>query len=56
MPIRVTKAEECDARDDDSSNAVGVKKIGATMLNAPSSTYLLHPDFIYGRLLISMSY
>jgi len=45
MPIRVTTAEECDARDDDSTNAVGIKKIGATMLNAPSSTFLLHPGF-----------
>jgi len=26
MPIRVTTAEECDARDDDSSNEVGIKK------------------------------
>jgi len=31
MPICVNKAEECDARDDDSSNAVGIKKIGATI-------------------------
>ena len=36
MLIRVTTAEECDARDDDSSNEVGIKKIGVTILNTLS--------------------
>ena len=36
MPICVTTAEVCDARDDDSSNAVGIKKIGATIVVQPA--------------------
>ena len=51
MLIRVTAVEECDARDDDSSNTVGIKKIFASFLcNKIKAPHLLKGFYLFEKI------
>jgi len=51
MLIRVTAVEVCDARDDDSSNAAGIKKIMNSILcNKIKTPHLLKGFYLFKKI------